>query len=499
MSQEKPKITFEQKVDTLLERIQELYLSDNVPWVIGYSGGKDSTAIAQLTWMALSTLDPKQKKKPVYVITTDTLVENPVVSSWVNASLEAISVAAKKQEMPFSSNLIHPDVKESFWVNLIGKGYPAPRANFRWCTDRLKIKPSNRFIEQQINENGEVILLLGVRRAESSARAGRMDKRKKVQEDLYPHDTMKNCLLYAPIEDWSNDEVWTFLMQNKNPWGARNQDLQTLYASATEDNECPVVVDTSTPSCGNSRFGCWVCTLVTEDKSMTAMVQNDADMEWMMPMLSLRNELDYRSEEKRKIERERRDFRRMSGAVSSYTDVSGKLAHVPGPYSQDARIHWLRRILEVQQAVRKHQATPDDLKNIELITLRELEEIRRTWLEDKRETEDFLPDIYEDVMQEKYKGKLRFTSSPFSKESLEVLRDCCENVMQYQMLRNLLDIENQYRAKGNRRGINTDLKNQANKDAFSDAAEALIELEKREEKRIEMESGIETIPVKNLS
>ena len=489
MPKVKSEIKFEDKVELLLSKIQELYLSDNIPWVIGYSGGKDSTAIAQLTWMAIANLKTEEKKKPVYVITTDTLVENPVVSSWVNSSLEAINLASKKQEMPFSSNLIHPDVKESFWVNLIGKGYPAPRANFRWCTDRLKIKPSNKFIEQQISENGEVILLLGVRRAESSVRAGRLDKRKKAHEDLYPHDTMKNCLLYAPIEDWSNDEVWTFLMQNKNPWGARNQDLQTLYASATEDNECPVVVDTTTPSCGNSRFGCWVCTLVTEDKSMTAMVQNDADMEWMMPMLELRNELDYRSVEKKKIEKERRDFRRMSGAVSSYTDKSGVLQYVPGPYSQDARLHWLRRILEVQKAVRVHQSTPDDLKNIELISLRELEEIRRTWLEDKRETEDHLPDIYEDVMQEQYQGKQRFTSSPFSKESLEILRDCSDNVMQYQMLRNLLDIENQYRAKGNRKGINADLKNQANKDAFSNAEEAMKELEKREDM---------AIPLKNL-
>jgi DNA sulfur modification protein DndC len=222
---------------------------------------------------------------------------------------------------------------------------------------------------------------------------------------------------------------------------------------------------------------------------MTAMVQNDADMEWMMPMLELRNELDYRSVEKKKIEKERRDFRRMSGAVSSYTDKSGVLQYVPGPYSQDARLHWLRRILEVQKAVRVHQSTPDDLKNIELISLRELEEIRRTWLEDKRETEDHLPDIYEDVMQEQYQGKQRFTSSPFSKESLEILRDCSDNVMQYQMLRNLLDIENQYRAKGNRKGINADLKNQANKDAFSNAEEAMIELEKREDM---------AIPLKNL-
>ena len=480
MAIKEKKITFQDRVEISVEHIKQLYLNDSTPWVIGYSGGKDSTAILQLTWMAISSLDKKDLKKPVHVITTDTMVENPIVSSWVNSSLDAINTSAQSEDLPIQAHLIKPSVDESFWVNLIGRGYPAPRAKFRWCTERLKIKPTNRFIEEKINEDGEVILLLGVRRAESAVRSGRLKKRKKVQEALYPHDTLANCLLYAPIEEWSNDEVWTFLMQNKNPWGATNHDLQGLYASATEDNECPVVVDTSTPSCGNSRFGCWVCTLVTEDKSMTAMVQNDAEKEWMMPMLALRNDLDYRTEEKRLLEKERRDFRRMSGKLSYYKDKDGVTSYIPGPYAQEARIHWLKRLLEVQKAVQDHRSTPKDVKNIELISLEELEEIRRIWLEDKRETEDWLPGIYEEIMKQTYQGKQSFNSSPFSKEALELLKDCAENDLQYQMLRNLLDIENQYRAKGSRRGVSAELKEQARKDAFSNADEALDVLKKRE-------------------
>jgi len=492
------KVNFQDRVEVIITQIQSLYMSDDIPWVIGYSGGKDSTAIVQLTWMALQQLEAEKRKKPVHVITTDTQVENPIVSGWVNSSLKNIDQSAKDQQLPFTPHLIKPNVNESFWVNLIGRGYPAPRANFRWCTERLKIRPSNRFIEEQINENGEVILLLGVRRAESTSRAVRLEKRKKVEDLLYPHDSLKNCHLYAPIEDWSNDEVWIFLNQNKNPWKTGNQELQNLYASATEDNECPVVVDTTTPSCGNSRFGCWVCTLVSEDKSMTAMVQNDADREWMMPMLTLRNDLDYRSEEKRKLERDRRDFRRMSGALNYYKDKKGLLNFIPGPYTQEARLHWLKRVLEVQQSVRNHKKTPSDIKDIELISLDELEEIRRIWLENKREIEDFLPEIYEEIIGEKYPGRQRYTSSPFSKDSLEVLRSCCENDLQYQMLRNLLDVENQYRAKGNRRGVFNDLRNQANKDAFSDAKEALKVLLEREKLEIESKGEDNLIPVEEI-
>ena len=77
-------------------------------------------------------------------------------------------------------------------------------------------------------------------------------------------------------------------------------------------SEMIVVVDETTASCGNSRFGCWVCTLVDQDKSMTAMIQNDAEKEWMEPLLDFRNELDFRGEADRKRDLGRRDFRRKS-------------------------------------------------------------------------------------------------------------------------------------------------------------------------------------------
>jgi DNA sulfur modification protein DndC len=244
------------------ESIRSLYLSDDTPWVIGYSGGKDSTAVVQLVWLALSELSGDERTKPIYVITTDTLVENPIVASWVTHSLEVMRQAADELHLPIKPRLITPDVTQTFWVNLIGKGYPAPRPRFRWCTERLKIKPSSRFIQEVANENGEVILLLGARKAESAVRAARLNAREKDGSNgLSPHPDLVNTLVLSPISNWTNDDVWTFLLRVQNPWGHSNKELMAMYRGATEDNECPVVVDTTTPSCGNSRFGCWVCTL----------------------------------------------------------------------------------------------------------------------------------------------------------------------------------------------------------------------------------------------
>ena len=81
----------------ITEEFIELYTSDDIPWVIGYSGGKDSTATLQLVWTALRSLERAKLGKPIYVISTDTLVENPVVSTWVLKSLEMINCAAKEQ------------------------------------------------------------------------------------------------------------------------------------------------------------------------------------------------------------------------------------------------------------------------------------------------------------------------------------------------------------------------------------------------------------------
>lgn len=214
--------------------VRELYLSDPRPWVVGYSGGKDSSATLQLVWMAVAELPVPQRSKPIHVITNDTLVEQPVVAAWVDASHAKMREAAEEQQMPVVPHKLTPETKNSFWVNLIGRGYPTPRKLFRWCTERLKIDPSNRFIRGVVRENGEAILVLGTRKAESQRRARTMavHDRRRVRERLTPNASLPNSLVYTPIEDWSNDDVWLFLMQYKNPWGHTNKSLLGMYQGA---------------------------------------------------------------------------------------------------------------------------------------------------------------------------------------------------------------------------------------------------------------------------
>jgi DNA sulfur modification protein DndC len=236
-------------IQALTTEIQELYCLDEIPWVVGYSGGKDSTATLQLIWNAIAQLPPEKRTKLIHVITTDTLVENPVVSVWVRHSLERMRVAAEEQGMPIQAHLLYPAIKDTFWVNLIGKGYPAPRNRMRWCTDRLKIKPTDSFIREVIQTNGEVILVLGTRKSESIKRSITMAKHRewRIRDHMNLNPNRPNSMIYLPIEDWITDEVWIYLNQLENPWGYSNKDLFTMYRGATADNECPLVVDTSTP------------------------------------------------------------------------------------------------------------------------------------------------------------------------------------------------------------------------------------------------------------
>jgi DNA sulfur modification protein DndC len=437
-------------IQKLTEEIQELYCQDDIPLVIGWSGGKDSTCVLQLVWNAIAALPPEKRTKTIHVITNDTLVENPVVSSWVRKSLDQMKAAALEQGMPIETHLTYPAIKDTFWVCLMGKGYPAPRNRFRWCTERLKIKPADSFIREVIRNSGEVILVLGTRTAESVKRAATMAKHRewRVRDHLNTNPSRPNSLIYLPIEDWRTDEVWIYLNQWKNPWGNSNKDLFTMYRGATADNECPLVVDTSTPSCGSSRFGCWVCTMVDKDKSMEAMIQNDDEKEWMQPLLDIRNELDVEDD------RPKRDFRRIYGRVELFerhADDETSVEPIHGPYTKYWREHWLRRVLEAQTQVRR--TAPPEMRDITLITHEELSEIRRIWLEEKHEFDDSLPRIYEEVTGEPFQD-----SRPSAERKLlgsdewTVLKEICEDEMHLELMARLLDTENQFHAKS-RRGI----------------------------------------------
>ena len=136
-----------------VERVKRVYKQDERPWIIGYSGGKDSTAACTVVLTALAEMNKDELKKHVYIISSDTMVETPLIINEIDTTLYKMEQYAKKNGLPISTQKVQPKFDNSFWANLIGRGYPCPNQTFRWCTDRIKIEPANRFIKEVVAAN----------------------------------------------------------------------------------------------------------------------------------------------------------------------------------------------------------------------------------------------------------------------------------------------------------------------------------------------------------
>lgn len=298
-------------VDALVAEMREVYLRDERPWVIGFSGGKDSTAVVQLVYRMLMALPAELRTKTVHVISSNTLVENPRVAAWLEKCQEELRTVARECRLPVEVVTVYPDPRESFWVLLIGRGYPAPTQDFRWCTGRLKIAPAEAYVLKHIDCDGRILQLLGSRKAESRARAASIEAH-ALDGKFGTCGSLSEGISYQPIQDWTNDHVWEFLRLFPTPWNRPgdtlvipdhltgkgvphyNNELFALY-QAGHGGECVMDFDKRTASCGGSRFGCWTCTVVTQDRSMTNMV-NMEHPEYA-PLLAFRQKtLDYRAD-----------------------------------------------------------------------------------------------------------------------------------------------------------------------------------------------------------
>ena len=420
-------------LDTLknkVKEIQELYLADDKPWIIGYSGGKDSTATMQLIYLSIQLLSEEKREKKVWVVCSDTLVEIPTVMDRVDTTLERLNRYSLENNMPFSGHSVSPTVDESFFVNVIGRGYPAPTRTFRWCTDRMKIQPTSKFIIEKVSEYGNVIVILGSRKKESMTRAQTMANYEIKNSILRKHSTLPGAYVYTPIEDWELDDVWAFLLQEKSPWGDNNRELVTLYRKAGGD-ECPLVVDTTTPSCGNSRFGCWVCTVVEQDKSIHGFI--DSGEAWLEPMADFRD-----------LIKEMREMR----VEHRIPDKSRKGGY--GAFTLKARKLILKELLETEKAVL-------DKYKRRLIKAEELWAIQELWRYDG-DNKKSVAEIYQKVFGNKKKIATKppenISKRKKKKEEELYLLDLCEEYdVNHDLLSRLLFVENDLTKMRRRKGL----------------------------------------------
>ena len=343
----------------------------DIPWVVGLSGGKDSTAVTMKMLETLENLPPPiRRQKQCFVVCVNTLVEAPPVIGHVYSFIAELKDYVRDRELPVEVVELTPETNQTFWVNLIGRGYPTPVREFRWCTDRMKIRPQQKFIEDNKDIFGDppiVHFLLGTRYDESVARKKTMEVHTRMGTDIHAHGTMPTSGVIRPIEDWTTDDVWKYLLQSewkgggKNPFYDINQKLAHLYKDAAS-GECPVIHDPTKQTCAGSRFGCWTCTVVEVDSSLREMIDSGRD-DYETEKLSLLADFRDKLRDNRNLPVNRVQGRNRRGTVLVKRDGSVGV----GPYTMDYRKNLLNELIEMQEKVDDMLITPEEISRIHQI------------------------------------------------------------------------------------------------------------------------------------
>lgn len=420
--------------EQIIEEMRMVYLHDRRPWMIGFSGGKDSTMLCMLVFEMLKTLAPEEITKKIYITSSDTMVENPIVKRYMHKMSEMIGSEGEKYGI--CTNIVKPPVDRTFWTYIIGLGYPTPEPpGFRWCTDRLKIKPINQFTVDTIKQNGEVVMLLGVRKAESSYRARGITAREVEGKLLIRHTDIPNAYVYNPLTEIPNSLVWEYLLKNDGvtPWGSDNKYLFSLYQGEEMGEEQSVLGEVDKDKIavtGNSRFGCWICTMVKEDKSLLNFIEKGS--EELIPYRDFRYWLlEHRNDPSM------RDKKRRNGAV--YEGKDGELGQ--GPFTLEGRKKILEEVLKLELKVGEEIITKEELKIIDKMWASEGDLYRRTLVE-----------TYYSIKGERLPWD-EYRVPMFSDEAMEIINSTCEEYGIEREFINKLVVaveENKHFSKGNK-------------------------------------------------
>ena len=411
--------------EEIIEEMRVVYSHDKRPWLIGFSGGKDSTVLCCLVFEMLRRLPVEDVNKKVYIVSSDTMVENPLVGRYMR-NMSAL-IGEQGAALGIESTVITPEIDKTFWSCLIGLGYPTPEApGFRWCTDKLKIRPLNKYVLDTISENGEIVMLLGVRKAESSYRARGIKAREIEGKVLIPHTDIRNAYVYNPLTEIPNERIWAFLLSGDalTPWGSDNKYLFSLYQGENlgeEESALGQVDENKMRITGNSRFGCWICTMVKEDKSLKNFI--DHGETWLIPLRDFRNWLlEVRDNPNY------RDRKRRNGSV--YVKEDGELGF--GSFNMYGRKEILRRLLQLEIDT-----------GLSLITQEELKMIDYMWEKEGDLTKRTLVDLYYEIKGvrlpwDEYRVPL------YAEDSFDIIKSTCEEYgIEYEMLSKLVvTIEN---------------------------------------------------------
>lgn len=403
------KKSYEELFEEAKRDVIKLYLdeSDERPWVVSWSGGKDSTTVLGIVVKAVESLPKENRTRKIYAIMSDTKMENPNLEVYMNDQVSLINKYCEKNSLPITAEKVQRPLEHSYYYLIIGRGYFFPQNNGagRWCTDRLKIKPQNER-KKEINPSFN---LMGVRLSESVKR--KQSIRKFANDEglglkINELTGFTNSYSFMPIVDFTIEDVWEYLKREGVSWGSTHS-VRKLYKEAT--GECGFTNPESTEvkasvseSCG-ARFGCWTCPVILKDKSTEAMSKvND----WMQPladfrMYQLKITGAFKPDKPDWVKRKTRSktlrlWEKIGAEIKTITKSGHKMdgkrmldkktgepRNDQGTITVEARKLLLDKLLETQRKVNILRSN-EGLPKLILIEQEEIEMILDRWEEDKK-------------------------------------------------------------------------------------------------------------------
>lgn len=321
-----------------IELIQKEYNRCQKPWILGFSGGKDSTALLTLLYNSLYEI--KKPRKPVKVVYCDTGVEIPIFSELVHKTFSSLEKESNENKIPITTIIVKPRLEDRYFSKVIGRGYATPSNKFRWCTDRLRIRPLSGVIDKN---SEKYTVLLGVRKGESNERDSIINHHSTEDKYYLRQSNNSKAKIFSPIIEYRVNDIWKTIVDSELPRSIYKEELKLYYEYVGDKNNT-----IQEQLNGKGRFGCWTCTVVRNDKAVKSLIDNGFSE--LVPLYDYRNWLmeirdnpDYRCSQRR-------------------NGVKGL-----GPFTLTARKEMLQRLLEAQKRTKYTLIEEDEIRYIKYL------------------------------------------------------------------------------------------------------------------------------------
>jgi len=276
-----------EKSEPAIQAIYQL-IEENYTLAAGVSFGKDSLCVLVLAIEAMKrAIDNGLNPSTMYVTHSDTTVENPALGFYCKVMIECLEQYAIANNLPIKVVLAKPALTSTFAYTVIGRGRTPvfPNKKTRICSVDWKLRPQQRALKKILKASGcsnQVVSLVGTRYSESTNRGHKMAERGDSATNI--NIDVDGNRYIAPIADWDLEDVWELLMSVDSSRGqpfistfrANFDWTLKLYKDANEGACAIIVGDKGNKAACGSRFGCWTCTAVANDKSLNSMVASES-------------------------------------------------------------------------------------------------------------------------------------------------------------------------------------------------------------------------------